>query len=54
MILSGVARTKGRVGKGLIAKMLAGSQAEEISKLRLDKLSTFGFCNISSGAKLPI
>lgn len=42
MILSGVARTKGRVGKGLIAKMLAGSQAEEISKLRLDKLSTFG------------
>lgn len=42
MILSGVARTKGRVGKGLIAKMLAGSQAEEITKLRLDKLSTFG------------
>jgi ATP-dependent DNA helicase RecQ len=42
MILSGVARTKGRVGKGLVAKMLAGSQAAEISKLRLDKLSTFG------------
>lgn len=42
MILSGVARTKGRVGKGLIAKMLAGSQAAEIAKLRLDKLSTFG------------
>jgi ATP-dependent DNA helicase RecQ len=42
MILSGVARTKGRVGKGLLAKMLAGSQAAEISKLRLDKLSTFG------------
>ncbi len=42
MILSGVARTKGRAGKGLVAKMLAGSKAEEISQLRLDKLSTFG------------
>jgi ATP-dependent DNA helicase RecQ len=42
IILSGVARTKGRVGKGLVAKMLAGSQAAEISRLRLDQLSTFG------------
>ena len=42
MILSGVARTKGRMGKGLVAKMLAGSQAEEITRFRLDKLSTFG------------
>ncbi|MFN0021248.1 MAG: RecQ family ATP-dependent DNA helicase [Pirellulaceae bacterium] len=42
MILSAVARTKGRVGKGLVAKMLFGSKAAEISKLRLDRLSTYG------------
>jgi len=42
MILSGVARTKGRVGAGLIAKMLYGSLAAEVTKLRLDQLSTFG------------
>lgn len=42
MALSGVARTHGRVGKGLVAKMLTGSQSKEVTNLRLDKLSTFG------------
>ncbi len=42
MILSGVARTKGRFGIGLVARMLSGSQAAEISRYGLDKLSTFG------------
>lgn len=42
MVLSGVARTHGRVGKTLVAKMLTGSESKDISQLRLDKLSTFG------------
>jgi ATP-dependent DNA helicase RecQ len=42
MALAGVARTQGRVGKTLVAKMLAGSGSSQISKLRLDQLSTFG------------
>lgn len=33
---------QGRFGKQLLGKMLGGSQAKEITKLRLDRLSTFG------------
>ena len=40
--LSGVARAQGRVGKTVVAKMLCGSRCQQISKLHLDKLSTFG------------
>ncbi len=40
--LSGVARVQGRVGKLMVARMLCGSQSKQISKLRLDELSTFG------------
>jgi ATP-dependent DNA helicase RecQ len=40
--LSGVARAKGRCGKGLIAQMLGGSKSAKMSKLRLDQLTTFG------------
>jgi len=40
--LSGAARTQGRVGKGLLAKMLCGSQAAQVTKLNLHRLSTFG------------
>jgi ATP-dependent DNA helicase RecQ len=40
--LSGVARTNGRVGKNLVAKMLCGSKSQQITKLRLDQLSTYG------------
>jgi ATP-dependent DNA helicase RecQ len=42
MVLSGVARTQGRFGKGLIAQMLYGSKAAKMSKFGLDQLSTFG------------
>lgn len=42
MVLSGVARTHGRVGKTLVAKMLTGSESKDVTGLRLDKLSTFG------------
>ncbi|HTN74962.1 MAG TPA: ATP-dependent DNA helicase RecQ, partial [Pirellulaceae bacterium] len=42
MTLSGVARTYGRVGKTMVAKMLTGSQSKDLTGLRLDKLSTFG------------
>jgi ATP-dependent DNA helicase RecQ len=41
-ILSGIARAKGRVGKIVVAQMLAGSDAEHMSKLKLDQLSTYG------------
>ncbi len=40
--LSGVARTAGRVGKGLIAQMLAGSGSKKVQSKGLQKLSTFG------------
>jgi ATP-dependent DNA helicase RecQ len=42
MALSGVARTKGRAGISLIAKMLCGSQAQAVQRLGLNRLSTFG------------
>lgn len=42
MALSGVARGKGRYGKGLIAKMLSGSTSSQVKKSGLTKLSTFG------------
>ncbi len=40
--LSGVARAQGRVGKLMVAKMLCGSRSQQVGKLRLDRLSTFG------------
>ena len=40
--LSGTARTNGRLGKTLIAQMLAGSASKRIKQLSLSKLSTFG------------
>jgi ATP-dependent DNA helicase RecQ len=42
MALSGVARAEGRTGKGLVAKMLAGSDSKEIKKMRFHQLSTYG------------
>jgi len=40
--LSGAARTQGRIGKLLLAKMLGGSAASQVKKLQLHRLSTFG------------
>ncbi|MDA1056146.1 MAG: RecQ family ATP-dependent DNA helicase [Planctomycetota bacterium] len=40
--LSGAARTHGRIGKLLLAKMLGGSEASQVKKLQLHRLSTFG------------
>jgi ATP-dependent DNA helicase RecQ len=42
MALSGVARAEGKTGKGLVAKMLAGSDSKEIKKMRFHQLSTYG------------
>jgi ATP-dependent DNA helicase RecQ len=41
-ILSGVARAKGGFGKVAIAKMLVGSDAEQMGRTGLSNLSTFG------------
>ncbi len=41
-VLSGVARGRGKFGKGAIAQMLIGSGSERIEKMGLTKLSTFG------------
>ncbi|MBV8383141.1 MAG: RecQ family ATP-dependent DNA helicase [Planctomycetaceae bacterium] len=41
-VLSGVARSKGRVGKTVIAQMLTGSGSEKVDRLGLKRLSTFG------------
>jgi ATP-dependent DNA helicase RecQ len=42
IVLSGVARMKGRFGKQMVARMLVGSQAKDLEKFKLNKLSTFG------------
>ncbi|MEM9366533.1 MAG: RecQ family ATP-dependent DNA helicase [Planctomycetota bacterium] len=42
VILSGVTRTHGRIGKMLIAQMLAGSKNKRVTQLRLNRLSTYG------------
>jgi len=49
--LSGVARTQGRIGKTLIAQMLAGSQSKKVQSKGLQKLSTFG---LLQAAKLDL
>jgi ATP-dependent DNA helicase RecQ len=41
-ILSGVARTRGRFGKNVIAQMLCGSNNAKIKKFGLARLSTYG------------
>ncbi len=40
--LSGIARTHGRIGKTLVAKMLKGSTQKKLKGLGLNRLSTFG------------
>jgi ATP-dependent DNA helicase RecQ len=42
MALAGVARAEGKTGKGLVAKMLAGSDSKEVKKMRFHLLSTYG------------
>ena len=42
IVLSGVARAKGRCGKQLVAQMLCGSTSEKVTRNRLNRLSTFG------------
>ena len=42
IVLSGVARTRSRFGKTVVAQMLCGSTSEKMSRFRLDQLSTYG------------
>lgn len=42
VVLSGAARTHGRIGKQLLAQMLTGSTSKKLKPLRLDRLPTFG------------
>jgi ATP-dependent DNA helicase RecQ len=42
VVLSGAARTHGRIGKLLLAQMLTGSASKKLKPLRLDRLPTFG------------
>jgi ATP-dependent DNA helicase RecQ len=41
-VLSGVARSKGRFGKTVVAQMLTGSNSEKVVRWGLSRLSTFG------------
>ena len=41
-ILACVARTRGRYGKGVVAAVLRGSRARNVTDAGLDKLSTYG------------
>ena len=41
-VLSGVARARGKFGKVAVAQMLIGSKSEKMTKLGLNRLSTFG------------
>jgi ATP-dependent DNA helicase RecQ len=42
IILSGIARTHGRFGKGLVAQMLCGSRNKKMQQWKLTRLSTYG------------
>ena len=42
IVLSGVARTRGRCGKQLLAQMLCGSNSEKVIRMNFNKLSTYG------------
>ena len=42
IVLSGVARTRGRCGKQLLAQMLCGSNSEKVTRMGFNKLSTYG------------
>lgn len=42
IILSGVARTHGRFGKGMVAQMLCGSRNKKMQQWKLNRLSTYG------------
>ncbi len=42
MVLSAVARLKGRFGKSLVAQMLCGSTNEKVTKFKLDRYTTYG------------
>jgi ATP-dependent DNA helicase RecQ len=42
VVLSGVARTHGKVGKNLVAQMLTGSSSKNMQKMGMSRLSTFG------------
>jgi ATP-dependent DNA helicase RecQ len=53
-ILSGIARAKGRFGKVVVAQMLSGSDAERMSKLQLDQLSTYGILKDSGFTRKEI
>nr|WP_236621472.1 RecQ family ATP-dependent DNA helicase [Rhodopirellula sallentina] len=52
VVLSGVVRTHGRLGKNLIAQMLAGSKNKRVTQLRLDRLSTYGMLTGMTQAEL--
>ncbi|MCC9642386.1 RecQ family ATP-dependent DNA helicase [Rhodopirellula sp. JC740] len=52
VILSGVTRTHGRLGKNLIAQMLAGSKNKKVTQLRLCRLSTYGMLSGMKQAEL--
>ncbi len=51
-ILSGVARTKGRFGKTVVAQMLRGSDSEKLRNNGLKELSTFGILPKFTDAEL--
>lgn len=42
IVLSGAARTHGRIGKNLLCQMLWGSEAKKLQTLRLHRIRTFG------------
>ncbi len=42
IVLSGVARTRGRSGKQLLAQMLCGSSSEKVIRMKFNTLSTYG------------
>ncbi len=42
VVLSGAARTHGRIGKQLLVQMLTGSTSKKLVPLRLDRIPTFG------------
>ncbi len=42
VVLSGAARTHGRIGKQLLVQLLTGSDSKKLKRLRLERIPTFG------------
>lgn len=52
IVLSGVARSRGRFGRSMVSQMLWGSSSAKVRKAGMDKLSTFGMLSFLTQSEI--